>query len=155
MEVERALDVLGLTLPEPNAYNGDFIRPVEHAGLLHMPGHSGWRLHQFRGKLGRDLTVEQGFEAARYAILACLAAAKRELGDLDRIERVVRVTGFLNAVEGFREGGAVLNGASEVLFKVWGARGQHARSAIGVATLNDDWPLEIEVTFAVKPNGGL
>jgi len=154
MEVELALEAMGFVLPEPTAYNGDYIRPVVHAGLLHMPGHSGWRLHQLRGKLGRELSVEEGFEAARCAILSCLAAAKRELSDLDRIERVVRVTGFLNAVDGFREGGAVLNGASEVLYRIWGVRGQHARSAIGVATLNDDWPLEIEVTFALKSDGG-
>ena len=150
MRVEQALKAMGLELPAANAYNGDYIRPVLHAGQLHMPGHSGWRLHQLRGKLGRDLSIEQGFEAARYAILACLAAAKRELGDLDRIERVVKVTGFLNAIEGFADGGKVLNGASDVLYRVWGERGQHARSAIGVTTLNDNWPLEIEVTFAIK-----
>ena len=147
---EQELERLGLPLPEAGAFNGTYIRPVQFERILFMPGHSGWRLHNHRGKLGRDLTVEQGQEAAKYAVVACLAAVKRHIDDLDNVDRILKVTGFINATEDFSEGGEVLNGASEVLYSLWGDRGQHARSAICVASLNDGWPLEIEVILAVK-----
>jgi enamine deaminase RidA (YjgF/YER057c/UK114 family) len=101
------------------------------------------------GKLGRDLTVEQGMEAARLALLNALAIAKQELGTLDRITGVVKVTGHVASSEGFIQQPQVLNGASDLLVAIFGDVGRHARVAVGAAELPRGAPVEIEVIFSV------
>jgi len=104
----------------------------------------------FSGKLGRDLTVEQGMEAAKLAILNALAIVKQELGTLDRITRVVKVVGHVASAEGFVQQPQVLNGASDLLIAIFGAAGRHARVAVGAAELPRRAPIEIEVIFSVS-----
>jgi len=104
----------------------------------------------FSGKLDRDLTVEEGRRAARQCAINCLAAVKGVIGNLDNIERIVKVTGFVNSVDGFTGQPQVINGASDFLTEVFGERGQHARSAVGVSELPLDSAVEIEMMVQVK-----
>src|SRR5207302_8427555 len=104
------------------------------------------------GVLGDDVTVEEGYEAARVCALNALAVLKAELGSLDRIERILTVTGFVASTPGFDQQPAVVDGASHVLHAVFGAAGRHTRSAIGVAALPRRGAVEIEVIVAIRAN---
>ncbi len=152
MKIEQELAKLGLRLPEPTPPVANFIPAVKVGSLLFISGH-GPRLDgeiKFRGKVGRDLTVEEGYEAAKLVMLNCLGTIKRTVGDLDRVERIVKVLGFINAPEGFRETPKVLNGASDLLVHLYGENGRHARSAIGVAALPNEIAVEIEMIVQLK-----
>ena len=150
MKIEQELERMGLTLPEVAAGIGSFIPAVQTGNLLFISGNTGARLYEFRGKLGTDVTIEQGYEAGKCAMLGCLAAARSVLGDLDRIERVVKVLGFVNAGEGFVDTPKVINGGSDLLISLYGEAGQHARSAIGVYALPGNAPVEIEMVVQVR-----
>ncbi len=105
---------------------------------------------QYRGKLGIDITKEQGYDAARICALNALSAIASVIGDLDRIAKVVKVVGFVASAPGFTEQPAVVNGASELLKQLFGENGAHARSAVGVAELPLGAPVEIEMIVLVK-----
>lgn len=150
MSVEQELEKMGLSLPEVASGIGSFVPAVQSGNLLFISGNTGTRMYDFRGKLGSDVTIEQGYEAAKCAMLGCLAAAKEVLGDLDRIERVVKVLGFVNAGEGFVDTPKVINGGSDLLISLYGDAGQHARSAIGVYALPGNAPVEIEMIVQVR-----
>jgi enamine deaminase RidA (YjgF/YER057c/UK114 family) len=152
MKVEQELTKLGLKLPEPMPPVANYIGAVRVGSLLFVSGH-GPRMDgklMFQGKVGRDLTVEQGYEAARLVMLNCLGTIKREIGDLDKVERIVKLLGFVNAPEGFRESPKVINGASDLLVQLYGEKGRHARSAIGVAALPMEIAVEIEMIAQLK-----
>ncbi len=152
MKVEQELANLGLKLPEPMPPVANYIGAVRVGSLLFVSGH-GPRADgklMFQGKVGRDLTVEQGYEAARLVMLNCLGTIKREIGDLDKVERIVKLLGFVNAPEGFRESPKVINGASDLLVQLYGENGRHARSAIGVAALPNEIAVEIEMIVQLK-----
>ena len=152
MRVEQELARLELKLPEPVAPVANYIGAVRVGSLLFVSGH-GPRMDGkliFQGKVGRDLTIEQGYEAARLVMLNCLGTIKREIGDLDKVERIVKLLGFVNAQEGFRESPKVINGASDLLVQLYGEKGRHARSAIGVAALPMDIAVEIEMIVQLK-----
>lgn len=150
MRVEQELERMGLTLPEVVAGVGSFIPAVQTGNLVFVSGNTGTRLYDFRGKLGESVTIEQGYEAAKCAMLGCLAGARSILGDLDRIERVVKLLGFVNAGAGFTETPNVINGASDLLISLYGDNGRHARSAIGVAALPGNAPVEVEMIVQVR-----
>jgi len=151
MQVEAKLAEMGLRLPGPSTPAGSYIGAVQVGNLLFVSGHGPTREGAaLRGKVGRDLTIEQGQEAARLTMLSCLGTVQRSLGDLDRVERVVKLLGFINAPEGFTETPRVLNGASDLLIELYGENGRHARSAIGVAALPVNIPVEIEMIVQVK-----
>jgi enamine deaminase RidA (YjgF/YER057c/UK114 family) len=152
MRVEQELEQMGLKLPEPAAGGGvaTLVPAVQYEKLLFVSGNTGARLHDIRGKVGRDVTVEQGYEAAKFCALGLLAAVKQAVGDLDNVDRIVKLTGFVNAPEGFTDSPRVVNGASDLLVKLYGDQGQHARSAIGVAALPGNVPVEVEMVLAVK-----
>jgi enamine deaminase RidA (YjgF/YER057c/UK114 family) len=103
-----------------------------------------------RGALGANVTVEQGYQAARVCALNALSVLRAELGSLDRIERVLTVTGFVASVAGFHDQPAVVDGASHVLHELFGEAGRHTRSAIGVAALPRGGAVEVEVAVAVR-----
>jgi enamine deaminase RidA (YjgF/YER057c/UK114 family) len=102
-----------------------------------------------RGKVGDDLSVEQGYEAARLTALAILASLKQELGELDRVRGWVKALGLVNCAPGFSKTPAVINGFSELILELWGEAGRHARSAIGAAELPFDVPVEVEAVVEV------
>ena len=105
---------------------------------------------QFKGKVGAELTAEQGYQAARLCAINCLSALKGVIGSLDNIERVVKVVGFVNSAPGFNAQPKVINGASELLGEVFGDAGKHARSAVGVSELPIDAAVEVEVIVKLK-----
>jgi enamine deaminase RidA (YjgF/YER057c/UK114 family) len=151
MIVEQKLADLGLTFPAANQnQRGNFVGAVQGDNLLFVSGATGISEHELHGKVGRYLSVDQGYEAAKWAILASLATIKQTLGDLDRVDRVIKLLGFINAAEGFEDTPLVLNGASDLLVKLYGEQGRHARSAIGVAALPRNAPVEIEMIVSVK-----
>ncbi len=150
MKVEQKLQEMGLTLPEPTTGVASFIPSVQVDRLLYVSGNTGARMYEQRGRVSQDLTVEQGYEAAKFAMIAALASVKQALGDLDRVERIVKLLGFVNAPEGFTESPQVVNGASDLLIELYGDVGKHARSAIGIAALPGNAPVEVEMILLVK-----
>jgi enamine deaminase RidA (YjgF/YER057c/UK114 family) len=149
---ESRLAELQIELPPPPQPLATYVPAVQAGNLLFLSGVLPMRDGQlaFSGKLGRDLTVEQGMEAARLALLNALAIAKQELGSLDRITRVVKVVGYVASAEGFVQQPQVLNGASDLLVAIFGEVGRHARVAVGAAELPRGAPVEIEVIFSIS-----
>ena len=152
MTYEEKLTSLGLKLPEAPKPVASYVPAVQTGNLLFLSGVLPMRNGQlaFTGKLGRDLTVPEGIEAAKVAILNALAIAKQELGSLDRITRVVKVVGHVASADGFAEQPQVLNGASDLLVAIFGDAGRHARVATGAAELPRGAAVEIEVILAVS-----
>jgi enamine deaminase RidA (YjgF/YER057c/UK114 family) len=156
--VEERLRELGIALPRPPRPIGSFVYGVEHAGVLYLSGTYGTvpdgndeDVLPLAGKLGADLSVEQGYESARLMALNHLAMARAVLGDLDRIVRVLQLQGFVNAAPGFRDAPRVLNGASDLLVQVFGEqRGAHARAALYQHELARDAPVAGQLLLAVS-----
>ena len=152
-KIEQRLQALGLVLPAPlqlppgAALPFPWVRVVGSRALIsgHGPTNTDGSLAQPLGKVGAEVTVEQGHVAAGLAGLAILASLQRELGDLDRIARWVRVFGMVNSAPGFNRQPAVINGFTELIVEVFGNEvGAHARSAVGMAELPFDIPVEVE-----------
>jgi enamine deaminase RidA (YjgF/YER057c/UK114 family) len=151
--VAERLAELGLTLPGPFPPHDPLDAVVLHGGRARTSGqlprdHDGRLVHP--GVLGGGLDVEQGAEAARWCALNALSVLESALGDLDRIERVLTVLGFVASAPGFVEQPAVVDGASRLLADVLGTAGRHSRSAIGVAALPRGGAVEIEVEVALR-----
>lgn len=151
--VEDRIRALGLVLPPPIKAPGgvalpfQFVRVVGNRALIsgHAPQRPDGSLAEPLGKLGRELTIEQGYEAARLTALAILGSLKRALGDLDRIAAWSRVFGMVNSAPGFNRQPSVINGFSDLILELFGPTiGAHSRSAIGMAELPFDIPVEIE-----------
>ena len=139
MEIENKLKELGYQLPprrQPPL--GNFIPAVTAGNLVFLSGHGpglpeGGYLHV--GKLGVDVTIEQGYDAARQTMLNLLTSLKGEIGDLDRVKRIVKLLCMINCASDFGDTPKVANGASDLLISLWGENGRHARSAVGMSTL--------------------
>ncbi|HEV2675411.1 MAG TPA: RidA family protein [Aliidongia sp.] len=159
--VEHRLAELGIVLPRPPRPIGSFAYGVEHAGILYLSGTYGTAVNDrdedylpISGKLGAQLSIEDGYRSARLMAINHLAMAKALLGDLDRVVRVIRLLGFVNGAAGFRDAPKVLNGASDLLIEVFGPElGRHARSALYQHELARDAPIAGELTLAVEPAG--
>ena len=153
MSIDQRLTELGITLPGPYPPHDPLDAVVIHNGVARTSGQlprddSGVIVHQ--GLLGAEVTVEQGAIAARWCALNALSVLAAELGSLDRVERVLTVLGFVASAPGFVQQPAVVDGASRLLFDVFGDAGRHTRSAIGVAALPRGGAVEIEVA---SPSG--
>ncbi|MBA2626302.1 MAG: RidA family protein [Acidimicrobiia bacterium] len=148
--VDEKLEELGIVLPDPFPALGTFVSAVRTGSLVftsgHVPHHADGIV---TGKLGEALDVEDGYVAADLAARSVLATLRHELGDLDRVVRVVSVLGTVNATPSFVEHTAVVNGASDLFVKVFGDLGQHARLAVGVSSLPADLALEIQAVVEV------
>ena len=132
---------------------GRYVRAVRTGDLVFTAGHGPFTAEgetAMRGQVGGELTLEQGKEAARLCIVACLASLRGELGDLDRVGRIVKMLAFVNCAPGFSSTSAVVDGASELLEDVFGERGVHARAAIGTSVLPGDIPVEIEIVVEAR-----
>jgi enamine deaminase RidA (YjgF/YER057c/UK114 family) len=152
MEIEKKLKALGYDLPNPPVPAANYIGYVRAGSLLFIGGNIG-RINgvlKYRGKVGDTVTLEQAYEMARNCALNHLAIMKAALGDLDKVERIVKVLGYVNVAPGFTDMPRVVNGESDLLVQLWGERGQHTRAAIGVAALSQDSPVENEITVQVK-----
>jgi len=152
MSIEARATELGLEFPTPPKPLASYIPAVQVGELLFLSGVLPLRNGQLlvTGKIGRDLTVDQGKEAARLAVLNALAIARSELGTLDRIKRVVRMVGHVASGEGFVQQPAVINGASDLLVELFGEAGRHARVAVGAAELPLNSPVELELILMVR-----
>lgn len=152
MSYEAKLRELGIDLPPAPKPVATYIPAVRVGDLLFLSGVLPMQKGQlaFTGKLGRELNVPQGMEAAKVALLNALAIARQELGSLDRITRVVKVVGHVASAEGFTDQPQVLNGASDLLVLIFGEAGRHARVAIGAAELPRRAAVEIELILAVS-----
>jgi enamine deaminase RidA (YjgF/YER057c/UK114 family) len=153
--INARLGELGLRLPAPLAAPPGVRLPFElvrvHGDLAYVSGHGpsdGDRL-LFTGRVGGELSVEQGYDAARATALSMLASLEQELGDLDRVTGWIKVLGFVNCAEGFNVTPAVLNGFSDLILELWGDAGRHARSAIGAGELPFGMPVEVEAVVAI------
>jgi len=154
--IEERLDALGIVLPAPIApppgveVRLEFVRVS--GGYAYVSGHAAADGSErlMRGKVGGELTAEQGREAARLAALSMIASLKRELGSLDRVQSWLKVLGFVNCAAGFSATPLVLNGFSDTIVEIWGDRGRHARSAVGVAELPFDVPVEVEAVVELN-----
>lgn len=146
-KIEQHLQALGIKLPElPNSL-GNYL-PSNRVGNLVYTSGQGSR--DILGKVGGDLSIEDGYAAAREATLRCLACLQAELGTLDKVEKIFKVLGFIASAPGFTEQPAVLNGCSDLLVEVFGERGRHARSAIGAAELPEGIAVEVEILVQVE-----
>ena len=151
--IEARLAALKVALPAAAAAAANYVPAVRHGDLLYISGQLPMRDGgvAYRGRLGDAVSVEIGQEAARLCAINILAQAKAALdGDLERIRRVVRITGFVASTERFTEQHLVVNGASDFLADVLGDRGRHARAAVGVAALPLDAAVEIDAIIAVE-----
>ena len=152
MAIEERLAELGLALPNPPVPVGNYTPAVRTGNLVFTSGQTA-RINGVRryvGMIGRDVSMEDAYLSARDSVLNCLACVKTVVGSLDSIVRVVKVVGFVNAVEGFVEQPAVINGASDLLMTLFGERGRHARSAVGVRSLPSDVSVELELIVEVE-----
>jgi enamine deaminase RidA (YjgF/YER057c/UK114 family) len=148
VSVEQRLRELGITLPEPVNPAANYVRYYQTGNLLFISG-TGPAADQPKGKLGADLTVEQGYQVARSVGLQILATAQAALGSLDRITHAVKILGMVNSAPDFENHPAVMNGCSDLLVEVLGEAGRHTRSAVGFVALPNNIAVEIEATFEV------
>lgn len=152
-DIEGRLGELGYTLGKSPAPLGNYIRCVVAGGLAFTAGHGPFGpTGEIRatGQVGGELSREEGREAARLSVVACLASLKAELGSLENVDRIVKLLGFVNCAPGFTDTSGVMDGASDLLAKVFGARGIHARAAIGTTVLPRNIPVEIELIASVR-----
>lgn len=150
--VEQKLASLGITLGQPSVPAANYVPFVRTGNLLIVSGQVCYdqdRKLIAKGKLGASVTIDQGVEAARGCAINLLAQVKAALGDLDKVARVVRLGGFVNSSPDFLEGPKVLNGASDLMVAVFGDKGRHARTTVGVAVLPGDAAVEVEGIFEV------
>ena len=153
MKVEQRLKDLGIELPTPPAPIANYVRAVQAGNLLFVSGHGTSKDGKFVyiGKVGKDLTLEEGYQAARLVMINCLASIKEAVGDLDRVKRVVKLLGMVNATPEFGDQPKVINGASDLLVEVFGPEiGKHARSAVGMGSLPNQIAVEIEMIVEVQ-----
>ena len=147
---EDRLKELKITLPPSPTPVANYVNAVRIGNLLFLSGTTSRDLKPF-GKVGRDVTVKEGYQAARHAGMLFLANVRAALGTLDRVKRVVKVLGMVNSADGFAEQPAVINGFSDLMVEVFGeAIGKHARSAVGVAALPGNAPVEVEAILEVE-----
>lgn len=152
MSFEEKLKLLGITIPEAPRPVAAYIPALLSGNYVYTSGQLPLVDGQlkFAGKLDRDLTIEDGYRAARLCAINCLAAIRGVLGSLDNIVRVVKVTGFVNSTAGFTQQPQVINGASEFLGDIFGDIGKHTRSAVGVSELPLNAAVEVEMIIEVK-----
>ena len=153
VSAEKRLRQLGIELPQTPPPVANYVNAVRSGNLLFLAGKGPSAVDGLRpaGKLGREFNLEQGYKFARSTGLALLAVMRAELGSLDRVKRVVKLLGMVNAVPEFTDQPKVINGCSDLLVEVFGERGRHARSAVGMGSLPSGIPVEIEVVVEVGP----
>lgn len=149
---EQRLAALGIILPEATNPAGNYTNFVEVNGLLFIAGKAPTAVNGVKpvGRLGAEFTTQQGYEYARQAGIEVLAVVKAALGSLDRVKRVIKIQGFINADPHFAEHPKVLDGCSDLMVEVFGERGVHARSVLGASSLRDNLPIVVDSIFQVE-----
>jgi len=152
-DFEQRLRELDIRLESPRDPVANYVHAVRTGNLVFLAGH-GPRLSDntwIQGKVGRDMTIEEGYNAARVTAVNLLSSLKAEIGDLNKVKRIVKVHGMVNSDESFTDQPLVMNGCSDLLVAVFGERGRHARAAVGMASLPFGIPVEIEMVVEVEP----
>ena len=159
-DVDGKVKSMGIELSSSSQPVGNYVAAVRTGNLLYLSGKgpkqpaivSGKPTDgsYITGKLGKDLTVEEGYMAARFTGIMQLAALKAELGNLNKVKRIVKVTGMVNAVPEFTDHPKVINGFSDLMVEVFGEKGKHARAAVGMSSLPGNWAVEIEMIVEVE-----
>ncbi|MDF2679761.1 MAG: LysR family transcriptional regulator [Brevibacillus sp.] len=150
--IRERLQQLGLELPEPVPSLYQYVPVVVHEGVAYISGQVprvDGKL-PFVGKVGEDVTIEQARELAEICVLKGLSSLEAEIGSLDRVERILKVTGYVQSTDGFSQQPNVIDAASELLERIFGERGRHARTAVGAAELPGNTPVEIDFMIAVQ-----
>jgi enamine deaminase RidA (YjgF/YER057c/UK114 family) len=148
---EKSLESLGLVLPQLPAPGGNYLSAKRVGAMVYLAGVISTRPEGvITGTVGADRTVEDGYAGARACALTQLAVLRRELGSLDCVEEVISVNGYVNAVAGFADSPAVINGASDLLVAVFGEAGRHVRAAVGVNALPKNALVEVQMTVRAK-----
>ena len=147
MKIEKKLQDLKIVLPKAPQPVANYVVAIQTGNLLFVSGHGPYPDGKTAmvGKLGKELTLEEGYQTARNVAINCLASIRETLGDLDRVKRVVKLLGMVHCTEDFKDQPKVINGASDLLVEVFGEAGKHARSAVGVQSLPNGIPVEIEM----------
>lgn len=147
MTIGERLQELGITLAAPRGPQANYVPAVRTGNLVFLSGIGPYLADGglVTGRIGETLTLEEGYEAARVTILAALSALQAELGSLDRVVRIVKLLGMVNCTPEFTRQPEVINGASDLLVEIFGERGRHARSAVGMAALPRNIAVEIEM----------
>ena len=148
---ESKLKELGIELSTPSSPVANYVNSVRSGNLLFISGKGPLKNdgNYIKGKLGYDLTIEQGYEAARITAINLISTVKASVGDLKKVKRVLKVTGMVNAAPNFTDHPKVVNGCSDLIVEVFGDRGKHARSAVGMVSLPSNIAVEIEVVVEV------
>ena len=149
---EARLVELGIELSEPSAAIGNYVNAVRTGNLIFLAGKGPTKPNgeNITGKLGADLTIEEGYEAARITAINQISVLKLELGDLKKVKRIVKVRGMVNAVPDFTDQPKVINGYSDLMVEVFGERGKHARAAVGMGSLPGNIAVEVEMIVEVE-----
>jgi enamine deaminase RidA (YjgF/YER057c/UK114 family) len=149
---EQRLKELGITLITPSKPIANYVKAVRLGNMLYLSGHGPDKPEGglITGKVGVDITPEQAKEAARITGISLLSTIKAEVGDLNKVKRIVKVLGMVNALPTFDQQPKVINGFSDLMVEVFGENGKHARSAVGVASLPSNIPVEIEMIVELK-----
>lgn len=149
---EELLKSKDIVLPSLPAALGNYTSLVRSGNLIYLSGRGPLQSDgkYMVGKLGKDLSVQQGYTAARLCAIAQIAVLKAELGNLSRVKKIVKVTGFVNGTDVFTDQAKVINGYSDLMVEIFGPFGIHSRSAIGVASLPSGWPVEVEMIVEIE-----
>jgi enamine deaminase RidA (YjgF/YER057c/UK114 family) len=151
-DAEKNLKEKGIVLTPPSSPVANYVNAVRVGDLLFLAGKGPLKAdnNYITGKVGKDLTIEQGYEAARLAAISHLAVLKKELGSLNKVKRIVKVLGMVNCTEEFKDQPKVINGYSDLMVEVFGEKGKHARSAVGMYALPFNMAVEIEVIVEIE-----
>lgn len=151
-DYEQRIKELGIELPEPSQPVANYVKAVVTGNLVFLAGHGPSKADgtYITGKVGKDLTEKQGYEAARIAGIAMLSTLKSTIGDLNRVNRIVKVLGMVNCVEGYGNQPEVINGFSDLMVEVFGENGKHARAAVGMSSLPRNIAVEVEMIVELK-----
>jgi enamine deaminase RidA (YjgF/YER057c/UK114 family) len=152
VDVEARLKEIGVNLITPVAPTANFLKAVRVGNMVYLSGHGPDKPEggQIIGKVGSDLTLEQGQEAARLVGISLLSTLKKEIGNLNKVKRIIKVLGMVNCVPTFEKHSQVINGFSDLMVEVFGENGKHARSSIGLSSLPANIPVEIEMIVELK-----
>jgi enamine deaminase RidA (YjgF/YER057c/UK114 family) len=151
-DYEQRIKDLSIELLTPGIPVANYVKAVISGNMLYMAGHGPTREDgsMITGKVGRDLTEKQGYEAARLTGITMLSTLKNTIGDLNKVSRIVKVLGLVNCVEGYENQPEVINGFSDLMVEVFGDKGKHARSAVGMDSLPRNIAVEIEMIVELK-----
>lgn len=152
IDFDKKLKELGIELSAPVKPVANYVKAVRTGNLLYLSGHGPTKADgsNITGKVGKDLTTEQGYDAAKQVGVAILSTLKAELGDLNKVKRVVKVLGMVNCTENFGDQPKVMNGFSDLMVAVFGEKGNHARSAVGMYALPSNIAVEVEIIVEVE-----